>query len=100
MRYAYISLLKFLVVLLISSHWFACLWVMVAELEPPDQTTWADELHASLRGDDDGGVLAARFAVGYASEEDAAAERAAYEAATACDDDERWCKPQIHHSLK
>jgi hypothetical protein len=53
-RYAYLSLLKFLILLLISGHWFACLWVMVADLEPPEQTTWIDALHDNLRGGDDG----------------------------------------------
>ena len=77
--------------LLISGHWFACLWVMVAELEPPEQTTWVDALHESLRSDDDGGSLAARFSIGYTSEEDAAVARAAHDAAAACDDDERAC---------
>ena len=84
--------------LLISGHWFACLWVMVAELEPPDQTTWIDELHGSLRPrDDDGG---GGYAVAYGSEEDAAAAREAHLAAAACEDDELACQRQMHHSLK
>ena len=42
--YAYLSLSKFLVLLLISGHWFACLWVMIAELEATG-SNWTNSLY-------------------------------------------------------
>ena len=42
--YAYLSLSKFLVLLLISGHWFACLWVMIAELENTG-SNWTNSLY-------------------------------------------------------
>jgi len=46
--YSYLSLAKFIVLLLVAGHWIACLWILVASLEDDDVLTWIDSLADDL----------------------------------------------------
>ena len=66
LRHAYLSLVKFITLLLFTAHWLACLWVLVAEIQykqmpfydlpPEQQASWVALVQSSTAAAREGGV--------------------------------------------
>mmetsp|Transcript_16084 Transcript_16084/g.29351 ORF Transcript_16084/g.29351 Transcript_16084/m.29351 type:complete len:952 (-) Transcript_16084:3-2858(-) len=52
--YAYVSLIKYTILLTLVGHWMACLWIMTARLQPRGSYTWLDDLAYTYYCDPEG----------------------------------------------
>ena len=59
--YAVMNIMKFLVLMFVFSHWSACLWALLAQLQDPEATTWVTKWQLGRMADGTSAISEARF---------------------------------------